>query len=124
MLPNFLFSYDSWFPKFLIVRRERSSDFENTHEIGEWQGFVRKVKQYLEQATVRINEQTKQHIKTEGQKLPFDNILSGMHGSMNSMKAEIAHLRIDALKERRDQAKERTASVKEIQRLADKIEIL
>jgi hypothetical protein len=48
MLPYFVFEWESWFPKFFIVRREKSSEIENIHEIGEWQGFVRKVKQYLE----------------------------------------------------------------------------
>jgi hypothetical protein len=54
-MPQYLFSKENWFPRFIIIRREQGSSVggDNTNE---WFGFVTQIKRHLENETTKLKE--------------------------------------------------------------------
>jgi hypothetical protein len=55
LMPESLFTYKNWFPRFIIIRREQGSGAEGGNP-DEWYGFVKQMRRHLEHETSKLNE--------------------------------------------------------------------
>jgi hypothetical protein len=55
LMPRLLFSYRKWFPRFIIIRREKDST-KGGENSDEWLGFVKQMKRHLNRETAKIYE--------------------------------------------------------------------
>jgi hypothetical protein len=55
LMPKFLFKKKNWFPRFIIVRREKGSG-DGGDNSDEWYGFVKQMKRHVEHETSKLNE--------------------------------------------------------------------
>ena len=55
LMPQQLFAKSNWFPRFIIIRREKGSTKEGENS-EEWMGFVKQMKRHLDRKSAKIQE--------------------------------------------------------------------
>lgn len=102
MMPDWVIKYKekSWFPKFIIIRREKGSTKEGENS-DEWMGFVKQMKKHLDRKSAKITENIK--ISSESTKVELESTKAELLSTKNeliSMKKELRDTveKIDAIK--------------------------
>ena len=55
LMPEWVFTKRNWFPRFIIIRRQRGSGTGGDNP-DEWQGFVKQMKRHQEHETAKLND--------------------------------------------------------------------
>jgi hypothetical protein len=58
LLPNFCFTKQNWFPRYILLRRSVDSESIGGED-DQWQGFIKQMKKYFDQESAVIRQQFK-----------------------------------------------------------------